>query len=77
MDCRQYKSVVSWDDSSLIDVKDGKWTMGSEVIGFQAVSGEHSGWNLGQYFVGLCDRVGICNDKESKVCYLMGSMMIR
>jgi len=50
-----------------IDVKDGKWTMRSEVIGFQAISGEHSGWNLGCYFIGLCDHVGICNNKESKV----------
>lgn len=50
-----------------IDVKDGKWTMRSEVVGFKGISGEHSGWNLGRYFVGLCDRVGISNSSESKV----------
>lgn len=41
-----------------IEVKDGKWTLRSEVIGFQPISGEHSGRNLGRYFVSLCDRVG-------------------
>jgi hypothetical protein len=42
----------------------------SEVVGFQPVSGEHSGWNLGQYFVGLCDHVEIFNNNGSKVCTL-------
>ncbi len=51
-----------------IDVDKGKWSLQSEVIGFQAVSGEHSGWNLGQYFVGLCNHMGICNTGETKVC---------
>ena len=41
-----------------IEVKQGReetWTMRSEVIGFQTVSGDHSGKNLGHYFVGVCD----------------------
>ena len=41
-----------------IEVKKGHeeiWTMCSEVIGFRTVSGDHSGKNLGQYFVGVCD----------------------
>lgn len=50
-----------------IEVDEGKWNLRSEVVGFQGVSGEHSGWNLGRYFVGLCDRVGICSTGESKV----------
>jgi hypothetical protein len=50
-----------------IDVKDGKWTLRAEVVGFQPVSGEHSGVNLAKYFVGLCDRVGIMNKVKSKV----------
>jgi hypothetical protein len=50
-----------------IEVKDKKWNMRSEVVGFQPVSGDHSGWNLGRYFVGLCDRVGIFNKDGSKV----------
>ena len=49
-----------------IDVDEGKWKLCSEVIGFQGISGEHSGWNLGRYFLGMCDRVGICST-ESKV----------
>ena len=53
-----------------IDVTDGKWTLRSEVVGFQPISGEHSGGNLGKYFVGLCDRVGITSEKISKVCQL-------
>jgi hypothetical protein len=51
-----------------IDVKDGKWKMRSEVVGFKAISGDHGGDNLGRYFMGLCDRVGICNQDGSKVC---------
>lgn len=38
------------------------------MVGFQPISGEHSGVNLGKYFVGLCDRVGITSEKGSKVC---------
>jgi hypothetical protein len=50
-----------------IEVKDGKWKLRAEVVGFQPISGEHSGDNLGRYFVGLCDRVGIMSKNESKV----------
>jgi hypothetical protein len=53
-----------------IEVKDGKWKLRSEVIAFQPVSGEHSGENLGRYFVGLCDRVGIMSKTESKVRFI-------
>jgi hypothetical protein len=51
-----------------IEVKDKKWMLCSEVVGFQPVSGDHSGWNLGQYFIGLCDHIGICNKDGLKVC---------
>ena len=50
-----------------IDVKEGKWNLRAEVVGFQPVSGEHSGANLAKYFIGLCDRVGIMDVKGSKV----------
>ena len=53
-----------------IEVKRGfeeMWTMRSEVIGFRTVSGDHSGKNLGRYFVGVCDRIGITNTVQSKV----------
>ncbi|KIJ99738.1 hypothetical protein K443DRAFT_8215 [Laccaria amethystina LaAM-08-1] len=43
------------------------WEMRSEVIGFRSVSGDHSGKNLGQYFVGVCDRIGIMNTQRSKL----------
>lgn len=52
-----------------IEVRDGNWSLRSEVVGFQPLSGEHSGWNLGRYFVGLCDRVGIFNKDGSKACH--------
>jgi hypothetical protein len=55
--------------ASWIEVKCGKWRLRSEVVGFQPVSGDHSGWNLGRYIVGLCDRVGILNNNGSKVRY--------
>ena len=50
-----------------IQVKDEKWKTQAEVVGFKAVSGDHGRRNLGYYFMGLCDCVGICNQKGSKV----------
>jgi hypothetical protein len=53
-----------------IEVKAGPkkiWSMRLEVIGFRTVSGDHSGKNLGRYFVGVCDRIGIMNMDRSKV----------
>ena len=38
------------------------------MIGLKALSGGHSGENLGWYVVGLFDRVGIMDKKRSKVC---------
>jgi len=51
-----------------IEVKDEKWKMRAEVIAFKAVSGAHSGENLGRYAMGLLDRVGIMDKKRSKAC---------
>ena len=45
--------------------------MRSEVIGFRSVSGDHGGENLGRYFVGVCDRIGIMNHDRSKVKQLL------
>jgi len=50
-----------------IEVNDGKWKMRAAVIGFKAISGSHTGENLGRYTVGLLDRVGIMDKKKSKV----------
>ena len=52
-----------------IKVDKEKWSLCSEVVGFQAISGEYNGWNLGRYFVGLCDHVGICSTGELKISY--------
>ena len=49
-----------------IEVKDGRWKMRAAVIGFKAISGSHSGENLGRYAVGLLDRVGIMSKTGSK-----------
>ena len=51
-----------------IEVKDGKWALWLSVIGFKAISGDHSGDNLGHYFASICKRVGIIMDNQSKVC---------
>lgn len=59
-----------------IAVKDEKWTLRSEVVGFQPISGEHSGENLARYFVGLCDRVGIMGKNESKVRFGLGLVIL-
>ena len=53
-----------------IEVKDVKWTLRAEVIRFKALSGAHTGENLGRYAVGLLDRVGIMDKKQSKVCLI-------
>jgi hypothetical protein len=57
-----------------IEVKGGKWRLRSEVIGFQAISGDHGGLNIGRYFVGLLDRVGITSHDKSKVIQLQQPM---
>jgi hypothetical protein len=46
-----------------IDVTEGKWKLRAEMVGFKAISGAHSGENLGRYAVGL----GIMDGKQSKV----------
>jgi hypothetical protein len=50
-----------------IDVTKGKWTLRAEVVGFRSISGDHSGANLGRYFLSVCERVGIVNAQRSKV----------
>jgi len=54
-----------------IEVKDKKWKLRAEVVGFKALSGVHSGENLGRYAVGLLDRVGIMGENQSKACHLI------
>jgi hypothetical protein len=60
-----------------IDVKEGKWSLHSEVISFKGVSGKHSGANLGRYFIGLCDCMGICNKERLKVSRNSDQLLIR
>ena len=43
------------------------WSLVSEVIAFRAISGPHTGANLGHYFVNLCERAGIIMDHTTKV----------
>ena len=50
-----------------IEIREGKWKVRAEVIGFQSISGDHSGENLGRYVVGVFDRVGITGKDHSKV----------
>ena len=54
-----------------IDVQGETWKLRAEVIGFKALSGAHSGENLGRYAVGLLDRVGIMDKNGSKACGLL------
>jgi hypothetical protein len=56
-----------------IEVKGNVWKLRSEVIGFKALSGAHTGENLGRYAVGLLDRVGIMDEKRSKVRHVLTS----
>ncbi|KAN0124318.1 hypothetical protein V8E52_001967 [Russula decolorans] len=57
--------------ASWIEVTGGKWKLCSEVVGFQPVSGDHSGWNLSCYIVRLCDHVRILNKNGSKLFTIM------
>jgi len=41
-----------------IEMKDGRWKLKAEVIGFKSLSGAHDGENLGRYAVGLCWNYG-------------------
>jgi hypothetical protein len=50
-----------------IEVKEGKWKMRAEVVGFKALSGNHGGENLGRYAVGSLDHVGIMHKTGTKV----------
>ena len=53
-----------------VDVKDRKWMLRSEVVGFRGISGDHSGGNLGRYFLGMCERIGIIDKGISKVRHI-------
>ena len=44
-----------------------RWSLWLAVVGFRTISGTHSGKNLGQYMVGVMDRVGIMGQNFSKV----------
>ena len=50
-----------------IEIREGRWSVQVEVVGFQSISGNHSGENLGRYVVGVFDRVGIMHKDQSKV----------
>jgi hypothetical protein len=56
-----------------IEVKGKEWKMRAEVIRFKAISGAHTGENLGRYVVGLLDRVGIMDEKGSKARHVLTS----
>jgi hypothetical protein len=57
-----------------IEVKDGRWKLKADVIGFKSLSGAHGGENLGRYAVGILDRVGIMDKKGSKACAVYSSL---
>jgi hypothetical protein len=65
------KAAFLWMTVHWIEVKEEKWSLRSEVVAFQGISGSHNGDNLGRYFMGLCDRVGICSQNMSKVLFLL------
>ena len=50
-----------------IDSTSSKWTLQTKVIAFQGISGLHTGDNIGHYFMGLCEQVGLISMGASKV----------
>lgn len=59
-----------------VDNQTGKWTLWAEVVGFRLIHGMHSGGNLGWYFVGLCDHVGIMSRLHLKVCLFLSPWIL-
>ena len=51
------------------DVSDLGWTFRAGVLAFNVISGQHSGENLGRYYVKFLDRVGITSKSHCKVSY--------
>lgn len=60
--------TAHWIDGTINSSNTSKWTLQTEVITFRGVVGAHTGDNLGHYFVGLCEQVGIISHGSSKVC---------
>lgn len=58
-----------------VDPKTSKWSLRSETVGFRSISGIHNGKNLGRYFVGICDRIGIMSRTQSKVSRLFNFLL--
>jgi hypothetical protein len=59
-----------------IEIKAAKWKMRAEVIGFWSISGDHTGENLGHYFVGVFNRIGIMDKTQSKVLYIEQTLKV-
>jgi hypothetical protein len=59
-----------------IEVNGKKWEMKVNVTGFRAISGAHTGWNLGHYLVGMWDCVGICSKKVQRSVILMADLIL-
>ena len=63
--------TAHWIDVETQEVEDGMtkevWTLQSAMIGFHGISGGHDGGNMGRYFMGVTDRVGITGKNHSKV----------
>ena len=55
-------------------MKGAGWSLVSEVITFHAISGPHTGVNLGRYFVSLCEHAGIITSGSTKVCPMKFSL---
>ncbi len=45
-------------------MEDGKWKMRSEVVALKALSGDHGGENLGRYFIGCANVLGLFPNQD-------------
>ena len=45
----------------------GQWLLEACILTLHALSGDHSGNNLGCYVSGLCDHMGLMGKDQSKV----------
>lgn len=65
--------MVQW-----IDVKGDVWKLRVGVAAFHKISGDHSGKNLGRYFIKFTDRVGITSKTlPNKVSILRAVLPVR
>ena len=71
--------TAHWIDIEEEQLKSGQtvqhWMLRGVVIGFRCIAGGHNGENMGRYFMGITDRVGITGRTFLKVSLMHGPLI--